>query len=291
MVRAPPFSTSAMACTRAGFSWMKSADSGSSFVWTIQRGLGAANGGCWSWPRGWAPGTCSPAFPAAAARLSPSCCHTQARIQISVSPSPMGPIAHTPTWLSPSLSSGSSSKNFEAAIASRPIVSDRSEEGKTGTHPLGGDQITLALVQRQRIGQLGVSALLLPPQGQDAPEHGVGVRNLIRVVRTLADLDGLARESLGVGELAARREHRCVHGAPHPLGERVVLGSVLGAELREAACLVMASLCDERVPQVGGRGGEHRPLAHLLERGVSVVKHALGRLRVAGEQLDHDRVV
>ena len=100
MLRSPPFSTSAIAWTSAGFSRLKSADCGSSFVWTIHFFFSSGewtNGGICSAERAWAPGTWSPALPAEAATSSPSCCQTQTRIQMSLSPSPTGPIAQTPT--------------------------------------------------------------------------------------------------------------------------------------------------------------------------------------------------
>ena len=113
----------------------------------------------------------------------------------------------------------------------------------------------------------------------------------VEQIGLLGEPHRLAGQRLGLRQLASPGADLRAGAAPEHLGEGVVGRGRVLARLREALGLVELAQAGERVREQRGRRREVAPLAHLLEDRKGVASDALGRLEVAGEHLDVERLL
>jgi hypothetical protein len=143
-----------------------------------------------------------------------------------------------------------------------------------------------------RLGQLqrlaGQRPALGAPAGQ--PQHpgqveqGAGPHG--QHVGVGGQLDRLGGQPLGLVEPSPPGQHQGQGAAPLDLGVQVVADGHLAADRGHLEGLVVAALAGQRPGQIRRHLGPQAPLTHALKDASAPAKPALGRRRVAGQQLD-----
>src|SRR5438045_4577406 len=157
---------------------------------------------------------------------------------------------------------------------------------REGPDALGGDEISLRLVQLERLRDdrrrlFGSSRL-----AQDRREREQRVGLLHRRVALLDDAHALARDHLGLEHVAVPQVDLRSQRAPPVLRVDAVRQRDLLAHMAERVGLVVAPLLVDRLAQDGREGRARRALADLPERVVGRPHPFFRRGRVTGQQLD-----